>query len=121
MARLHRPLNGIPPEMMAVQHITEADFDEKTPVSTPDRLHRVVWGGATPDILVAHNCAFERQFVTEAVTDKLSLDLHPKSRASHLTRRAKWQCYRGSPLNYPLIFHWHIRLSGRHHFPEPRL
>jgi exodeoxyribonuclease X len=71
MARLYRPLNGIPPETMAVHHITEADFNANTPVCTPDRLHRAVWGGAAPDILVAHNCAFERQFVTEAVTATL--------------------------------------------------
>ena len=71
MARLYRPLKGIPPETMAVHHITEADFDEKTLVCTPYHLRQEVWGGEAPDILVAHNCAFERQFVTEAVTDRL--------------------------------------------------
>lgn len=71
MARLYRSLNGIPPETMAVHHITETDFDKNTPVCTPDRLRQAVWGGAPPDVLVAHNCEFERQFVTEAVTDDL--------------------------------------------------
>jgi len=71
MARLYRPLNGIPPETMAVHHITEADFNVDTPVCTPDRLRLAVWGGATPDALVAHNCDFERQFLTEDATDSL--------------------------------------------------
>lgn len=71
MARLYRPLNGIPPETMAVHHITEADFSDGTSVCTPDRLRLAVWGGVAPDALVAHNCDFERQFVTEAATDAL--------------------------------------------------
>ena len=71
MARLYRPLNGIPPETMAVHHITEADFPEDTPVCAPDLLRKAVWGGAAPDALVAHNCEFERQFVTQAATDAL--------------------------------------------------
>jgi exodeoxyribonuclease X len=71
MARLYRPLNGIPPETMAVHHITEADFTDDTPVCTPDRLRMAVWGGKAPDALVAHSSDFERQFVTEAVTDAL--------------------------------------------------
>ena len=71
MARLYKPLNGIPPETMAVHHLTEADFGEDTPVCTTDRLRLAVWGGATPDVLVAHNCGFEQQFITEAATDGL--------------------------------------------------
>lgn len=71
MARLYRPLHGIPPETMAVHHITEADFTADTPVCTSDRLRLAVWGGPRPDILVAHLCEFERRFVTEAATDDL--------------------------------------------------
>jgi exodeoxyribonuclease X len=71
MARLYRPLNGIPPETMAVHHITEADFDADTPVCTEERLRKAVWGGESPDVLVAHNCDFERSFVTDAATDGL--------------------------------------------------
>lgn len=71
MARLYRPLNGIPPETMAVHHITEADFSDDTSVCTPDRLRMAVWGGETPNVLVAHNCEFERQFVTDVATDAL--------------------------------------------------
>lgn len=71
LSRLYRPLHGIPPETMAVHHITEADFTDDTPVCTPDRLRLAVWGGGAPDVLVAHNCDFERQFVTEAATDNL--------------------------------------------------
>jgi exodeoxyribonuclease X len=71
MARLYRPLHGIPPETMAVHHITEDDFNADTPVCTDERLRLAVWGGAKPDILVAHNCDFERQFIPETATDAL--------------------------------------------------
>ncbi len=71
LSRLYRPLHGIPPETMAVHHIIEADFTDETPVCTPDRLRLAVWGGSAPDVLVAHSCDFERQFVTEAATDNL--------------------------------------------------
>jgi exodeoxyribonuclease X len=65
---LYRPLRGIPPETMAVHHITEADFRPDTPVCTPEYLHSAVWSGPTPAALVAHSCAFERQFITETTT-----------------------------------------------------
>lgn len=68
LAWLYRPLRGIPPETMAVHHITDADFGPDTPVCTPEYLHSAVWSGPTPAALVAHSCAFERQFVTEATT-----------------------------------------------------
>lgn len=71
LARLYRPLNGIPPETMAVHHITEADFNTDTPVCTPERLRMAVWGGSEPDVLVAHNCEFERQFIPDTATDDL--------------------------------------------------
>lgn len=71
MARIYRPLHGIPPETMAVHHITAADFDERTPVCTPEKLRQAVWGGEAPDVMVAHNAEFERRFVTEAATDAL--------------------------------------------------
>ena len=68
---LYRPLRGIPPETKAVHHITEADFEPDTPVCTPDYLHAAVWSGPAPVAFVAHNCAFERQFITEATTDHI--------------------------------------------------
>jgi exodeoxyribonuclease X len=71
MARLYRPVHGIPPETMAVHHIAEADMAPETPVCTLERLRLAVWGGKAPDALVAHNCAFERLFVTEDATDAL--------------------------------------------------
>lgn len=71
MARLYRPLNGIPPETMAVHHITEADFTEDTPVCTADRLRQAIWGGERLDVLVAHNSEFEQQFVAKEATDSL--------------------------------------------------
>jgi DNA polymerase III epsilon subunit-like protein len=71
MARVYRPLNGIPPETMAIHHITENDFDPDTPACTDERLNLAVWGGTTPDILVAHNCALERLFVPGKITKSL--------------------------------------------------
>ena len=71
MARLYRPLNGIPPETMAVHHITEMDMKPDTPVCTADRLRLAVWSGDAPDGLVAHNSSFEQMFIAEDVTDAL--------------------------------------------------
>jgi exodeoxyribonuclease X len=68
LAWLYRPLRGIPPETMAVHHITDADFAPDTPVCTPEHLRSAVWSGQTPAAFVAHSCAFERQFITEAIT-----------------------------------------------------
>jgi exodeoxyribonuclease X len=68
---LFRPVGEIPPETMAVHHLTMADFTDDTPVCTPDNLAKALWGGETPDVLVAHNAAFERLFITEAVTSPL--------------------------------------------------
>ncbi len=70
-SELYRPLHGIPPETKAVHHITEADFSPETPVCTPDQLHSAVWAGSTPVAFVAHSCAFEQQFVTEATTGQV--------------------------------------------------
>lgn len=70
-ARLYRPLHGIPPETMAVHHITEADFDADTPVCTEERLRLAVWAGEKPDALVAHNSEFEQQFIPASVTADL--------------------------------------------------
>lgn len=68
---LYRPLRGIPPETTAIHHITEADFGPDTPICTPEYLHAAVWSGPAPAALVAHSCAFERQFVTEATTGQI--------------------------------------------------
>ena len=70
-ARIYRPLNGIPPETMAVHHITEADFDANTPVCTEDRLQLAVWSGQKPDVMVAHNCEFEQLFIPTSITRDL--------------------------------------------------
>lgn len=71
MTRLYRPLHGIPPEAMAVHHITEAEIGADAPVCTADRLRLAVWGGAAPDVLVAHNAAFEQLFIPVAATGSL--------------------------------------------------
>jgi exodeoxyribonuclease X len=70
-ARLYRPLHGIPPETMAIHHITEADFDADTPVCSEERMKLAIWAGATPDALVAHNSAFEQSFIPASVTGEL--------------------------------------------------
>jgi exodeoxyribonuclease X len=68
LAWLYRPLNGIPPENMAVHHITEDDFGPNAPACTSDRLRAAIFHLSAPEILVAHNCEFERQFITPEVT-----------------------------------------------------
>ena len=56
---------------MAVHHLTEADFTADTPVCTPERLQQVIRGCGRPDLLVAHNCAFERLFLNAALPASL--------------------------------------------------
>jgi len=68
---LFRPLHGIPPEAMAVHHLTEADFEGSTPVATTALLRAAVLSEPMPDILVAHNCQFERTFLDEALGDEI--------------------------------------------------
>lgn len=70
MARLYRPVGEIPPETMAVHHITPQDFTLDTPVCTTDRLRLAVWAGDPPEVLVAHNCSFEQLFVDVLHTDQ---------------------------------------------------
>lgn len=72
VCRLYRPLNGIPPETMAVHHLTEADFSPDTPPCTDTLLTFAVRGHPTPDALVAHNCEFEQRFIPEHVSQPLS-------------------------------------------------
>ena len=71
LARLYRPLNGIPPETMAIHHLTETDFKPDTPICTVERLQLAVWGGPKPDALVAHNCDFERSFISSSISKNL--------------------------------------------------
>ncbi|HZL00134.1 MAG TPA: exonuclease domain-containing protein [Caulobacteraceae bacterium] len=67
VGRLFRPLNGIPPQVSAIHHITPADIPADAPVATAERLREALLAHPAPDILVAHNCAFERRFIgTEA-------------------------------------------------------
>jgi exodeoxyribonuclease X len=87
---------------MAIHHLTEDDFPEDALVCTPENMRRAVWSGQVLDILVAHNCAFERQFVTEAVTDGIpwictyKVALHVWPDAPRHTNRF---CATGAPPN----------------------
>jgi exodeoxyribonuclease X len=64
-SQLFRPLHGITPETMAVHHITERDFHDDTPVCSDALLFALVNQAPEPDILVAHNCAFEQRFISD--------------------------------------------------------
>lgn len=64
---LYRPINGIPPETKAVHHLTENDFSPETPACSPGHLQAALAHGGSADILVAHNCEFERKFITDIV------------------------------------------------------
>src|SRR4051812_49148251 len=70
ISALYRPLHGIPPETMAVHHITPADVADAA-VCTPESLKHMIFAGDRPDVMVAHNCAFERSFIPDEVTDGL--------------------------------------------------
>lgn len=91
LAWLYRPLNGIPPDNMAVHHITEDDFGPNAPVCTPDRLSAAVFHLSVPEILVAHNCEFQRQFITPAVTGAIPWICTYKGGAAGLARSAPAQ------------------------------
>ena len=71
MSRLYRPLHGIPPETMAVHHITEDMVGGETPVCTDEKVRLAIWAGGEPDVLVAHNCDFERLFISDLITAPL--------------------------------------------------
>ncbi len=84
-ARLFRPTGHIPPETMAVHHITEDDIPAGAPPCTTEQLRTAVWQHPKPDAFVAHNCDFERKFITDAIsgqtpwicTYKVSLHVWP--------------------------------------------
>jgi exodeoxyribonuclease X len=62
-ARLFAARNGIPEAVSAIHHITAADIPKDAPAATPERLREALLAPPAPDILVAHNCAFERRFI----------------------------------------------------------
>jgi len=62
-ARFFRARNGIPSNVSDIHHITAADIPADAPVATPELLREVLLARPAPDILVAHNCAFERRFI----------------------------------------------------------
>ncbi len=68
MARLYLPLNGIPAETMAVHHLTEAIIGPDAVVCDSEKLRMAVWAAGDPDVLVAHNSAFEESFIPAAIT-----------------------------------------------------
>ena len=86
-ARLFRPVGPILPETMAVHHITEADIPASAPNCSIEQIRTVIWQPPHPDVFVAHNCEFERKFITDAVTGvapwictyKVSLHVWPEA------------------------------------------
>ena len=62
-ARLFRAANGIPSSVSDIHHITPADIPADAPAASPERLREALLAHPAPDILVAHNCAFERRFI----------------------------------------------------------
>lgn len=70
-ARLYRPTLGIPPETMAVHHLTAEDFRPDMPACDEALMRSAIWSGEAPQALVAHNCDFERSFIPASVTGEL--------------------------------------------------
>jgi len=67
-SRLFRPVNGIPPETMAIHHITEADFDGATINCSAAAIFSEIFEDSIPDAFVAHNCEFEQRFIPNHIT-----------------------------------------------------
>lgn len=67
VSQLFRPERGVPPEVMAVHHLTEEDLAPYA-VCSREELTRRVWTDPTPNVFVAHNCEFERAFIDRGVT-----------------------------------------------------
>jgi exodeoxyribonuclease X len=70
-SRLYKPLHGISPETKAVHHITEDDIPIDAEACTLTNMRAAVMNPVRPNALVAHNCAFERTFITDAATEGL--------------------------------------------------
>lgn len=70
-SRLFPPTGPLTPETQAVHHLTDADFTPGSPSATPQILRKMVLRAPRPDMLVAHHIAFERHFLTDAITDAL--------------------------------------------------
>jgi exodeoxyribonuclease X len=70
-ARLFRPLGEISVHAMAIHHLTPEMFAADLDPCEAGPLADFVRGGEPADALVAHNAAFERQHIDEAVTGGL--------------------------------------------------
>ncbi|NVN43339.1 hypothetical protein HW537_05405 [Asaia siamensis] len=69
--QLFRPSAPLTPETQAVHHLMEEDFAADLPHATPDALGALVQHDPCPDMLAAHHIAFERHFLTDAITGGL--------------------------------------------------
>ncbi|GBQ86510.1 DNA polymerase III subunit epsilon [Asaia krungthepensis NRIC 0535] len=69
--RLFRPSGPLTPETQAVHHLMDEDFTPDMPHATPEALSSLILGDPAPDMLVAHHIAFERHFLTDAMTGGL--------------------------------------------------
>lgn len=68
-SRLYKSLRGIPPETKAVHHITEDDLPQDAAPCSAELLRAAALNPSKPDALVAHNCAFERLFISDVITE----------------------------------------------------
>ncbi len=68
--RLYRPERGVPPEIIAVHHLTPGMLANE-PVCSSAEISAFILGDGAPDVLVAHNCDFERGFISDAHTGGL--------------------------------------------------
>ena len=66
---------------MAVHHITDA-MVAASPVCTPEVLNHVLMEGMQPDVFVAHNCSFERAFISDEACGNRPLDMYIEMRSS---------------------------------------
>ena len=69
--KLFRPRGEITPHAMAIHHLTASDFSETDPFCSDPALHAFITASPQPDVLVAHNAAFERQHLGTTATSDL--------------------------------------------------
>ncbi|HWA60759.1 MAG TPA: exonuclease domain-containing protein [Caulobacteraceae bacterium] len=70
-SRLFRPVGGISIHAMAIHHLSLRDLDESLGPPSWEALEAFVMAGPRPDVLVAHNAAFERRHMPPSLARRL--------------------------------------------------
>jgi exodeoxyribonuclease X len=115
MAKLFKPTIPIPPQAMAVHHITNEDVAGLEPCSQGDIAAAI----AGAEFVVAHNAAYEQQYMDPALlegrhlicTYKCSLHIWPEAPAHNLQTLRYWK---GLPVDEDLAWPPHRAAPDTH-------